>query len=303
VVIERDARNLGDTMKKLTLSAALVGALATGFAGQATAADLPVKAPAPVVAVSSWTGLYIGGEVGAQWGDANWTTTCLGNTPAFCSPNGTPTAVNPFFIDASNPHTFHPLAARFGTYVGYNWQFAPNWLFGVEGNLGFAWQDGNKDRVRGIVGCAISCIAGVAGPGIDSSTVHMQWDGALRARLGYLATPDLLLYVAGGAAFQAVGMNVSCGPLVANPWCVTNRSVTNSDILPGWTVGAGLEYKYMRSWIFRAEYRYSEFNRFNTNFFQFTPDDVYANTKWRTQLATFGVSYLFNSGPAVVAKY
>jgi outer membrane immunogenic protein len=284
-------------MKKLLcLAAAML------FPTVASAADMPLKAPAPVVAVSSWTGLYIGGELGAQWGDVNWTTTCLGNTPALCSANGTPLPGNPFVVDASSPRTFHPLAARLGTYVGYNWQFAPNWLIGVEGDIAFAWQDGNKESTRGIVGCAINCL-GVAGPGIDRTTVHMQWDSALRARLGYLATPDFLLYVAGGAAFQAVGMNLSCGPLPANPWCVTNRAVTNSDILPGWTVGGGLEYKYMRNWIFRGEYRYSEFNRFNTLFFPNTPDDVHANTKWRTHIATFGVSYLFNMGPAVVAKY
>jgi outer membrane immunogenic protein len=112
-----------------------------------------------------------------------------------------------------------------------------------------------------------------------------------------------LLYVAGGAAFQAVGMNLKCGPLPANPWCVANRSTTNTDILPGWTVGAGLEYKYMRNWILRGEYRYSEFNRFNTVIFPNTGDDVFANTKWRTHIATVGISYLFNAGPAVVAKY
>jgi outer membrane immunogenic protein len=275
------------------------------------AADLPLKAPPPAVVVSSWTGLYIGGELGAQWGDANWTTTCLGLIDVLCTwdgqripsriVNGQP-VLNPFNVDASSPHKFNLLAARLGTYVGYNWQFAPNWLVGVEADLGFAWQDGNKQTTAGIVGCAINCL-GVPGPGIDSTTVHMQWDSALRARLGYLATPDLLLYVAGGAAFQAVGMNLKCGPLPANPWCVANRSVTNTDILPGWTVGGGVEYKYMRNWVLRGEYRYSEFNTFKTVIFPHTGDDTFANTKWRTHIATVGISYLFNTGPAVVARY
>jgi len=272
----------------------------------AMAADLPVKAPPPAVVVSSWTGLYIGGELGAQWGDAKWTTTCLGFGGILCSANGQPIPGAPvlFPVDASSPRTFHPLAARLGTYVGYNWQFAPNWLVGVEGDLAFAWQDGNKDSSVGVVGCAISCLVGIAAPAIDRTEVHMQWDAALRARVGYLATPDLLLYVAGGAAFQAVGMNIRCGVIPANGnWCVANRSTTNSDILPGWTVGAGLEYKYMRNWILRGEYRYSEFNRFDTVIFPRTGDDVFANTKWRTHIATVGISYLFNAGPAVVAKY
>jgi outer membrane immunogenic protein len=40
------------------------------LAGAAQAADLPVKAPvykAPVVAVRTWTGFYIGGNAGYGW--------------------------------------------------------------------------------------------------------------------------------------------------------------------------------------------------------------------------------------------
>src|SRR4051794_34756088 len=50
-------------MKKLLLlSSALV------ISGQATAADLPVKAPPmAVTAPYSWTGCHIGGHVGAGW--------------------------------------------------------------------------------------------------------------------------------------------------------------------------------------------------------------------------------------------
>jgi hypothetical protein len=29
----------------------------------------------------------------------------------------------------------------------------------------------------------------------------------------------------------------------------------HTDILPGWTVGGGVEYKYMRNWVLRGEYR------------------------------------------------
>jgi outer membrane immunogenic protein len=299
-------------MGKLTFSAILFGALAAG-AGQAAAADLPVKAPPPVVVASGWTGLYIGGEIGAQWADPNMTTTCLGLIGTFCTPDGTriPSRIvagnpvaNPFFVDASSPHKFDILAARLGAYAGYNYQFAPNWLIGIEGDLAFAWQPDNRKSVAGIVGCAINCL-GIAGPGIDSTSVQMLWDTAIRARLGYLATPDVLLYVAGGFAMQAVSLTLRCGPLAANPWCVANRSGTDGSILPGWTVGAGVEYKYNRNWILRGEYRYSEFDRFNSRIFQATGDDVFSNTKWRTHIATFGVSYLFNMGaaPGVVAKY
>ena len=52
----------------------IVGAL--GIASIASAADLPVKAPAqaPLAPVYSWTGFYVGGHVGALWTRADGRT-------------------------------------------------------------------------------------------------------------------------------------------------------------------------------------------------------------------------------------
>ena len=52
-------------MKKI-LGGFVVSAL---LAGPVAAADMPVKAPPPViVTVFDWTGCYIGGHVGYAWG-------------------------------------------------------------------------------------------------------------------------------------------------------------------------------------------------------------------------------------------
>src|SRR5262245_40186506 len=59
------------TMKKLSLAAMATAALlSTGFA--AGAADLPPAAPAPyrapvLVPAFSWTGFYLGANIGAGW--------------------------------------------------------------------------------------------------------------------------------------------------------------------------------------------------------------------------------------------
>jgi opacity protein-like surface antigen len=50
-------------MKKLKLASAWL--LMT--AGLAQAADMPVKAPPPSPPALSWTGFYIGGNVGGAW--------------------------------------------------------------------------------------------------------------------------------------------------------------------------------------------------------------------------------------------
>jgi outer membrane immunogenic protein len=49
-------------IKKLLLSTAAI----VGLTGLATAADMPLKAPAPV-ALYDWSGFYIGGFVGGGW--------------------------------------------------------------------------------------------------------------------------------------------------------------------------------------------------------------------------------------------
>src|SRR5215471_10722936 len=70
-------RESGDTMKKALFASVALIALGTGLA---SAADLPVKAPpAPVYAppIFSWTGCYIGGNIGAAWARSNWTDTLL----------------------------------------------------------------------------------------------------------------------------------------------------------------------------------------------------------------------------------
>src|SRR5688572_33194239 len=61
-------------MRQLTL--ALLSSVALLAAGPANAADMPTKAPPRPVAVPpafSWSGCYIGGNVGWGWGDTNGT--------------------------------------------------------------------------------------------------------------------------------------------------------------------------------------------------------------------------------------
>src|SRR6516164_9424320 len=58
----------------------LVASVAFSLLGTAVAgvADMPVKAPppmAPPVPMFSWTGFYVGGNIGGAWGNNRWTDT------------------------------------------------------------------------------------------------------------------------------------------------------------------------------------------------------------------------------------
>jgi len=70
-------------MRKLAIGLLSASALCAGLCQGASAADLGVRAappPAPVVIAPTWTGFYIGGNVGAGW--AKNDTSVSGTVPA-----------------------------------------------------------------------------------------------------------------------------------------------------------------------------------------------------------------------------
>jgi outer membrane immunogenic protein len=98
----------------------LVGATLL-FAGPALAADLgrppPVyKAPA-LVPVFSWTGWYIGGNIGYGWGEST-----------------SPGITDNIGFAAAGLNIFPGLKPKGfigGGQIGYDWQLNPNWVLGV----------------------------------------------------------------------------------------------------------------------------------------------------------------------------
>ena len=119
-------------MKKLILGSVALAAMITD---PAMAADMPVRAPSVYRAPApawSWTGFYVGGEVGAKWLDDRWTATSLFD-------GGGPLTGSPALpIDASSPRHYDITGARVGGYVGYNWQFDSKWVAGIEADAAWA---------------------------------------------------------------------------------------------------------------------------------------------------------------------
>jgi outer membrane immunogenic protein len=260
--------------------AALAAVAVFGFASVAFAADLPTKAPVynapPPAVASTWTGFYVGAGVGARWMDSDWTAT------AAFDPTG---PAIPFATDPSA--SFSSAAFRISGYAGYNWQVAPVWVVGLEGDFGWANNhDTLGSRIPGL---------GVLNGG-SFTEVKGSWDASLRARAGYLINPTLLAYVAGGAAFQHVEAIATCpGDVsICKPASLT-RSFSNSNNRVGWTVGGGLETMIMRNWLARIEYRYSDLGSFSFTAIPFTASTfgANANLSTTTQIVTVGLGYKF----------
>lgn len=288
-------------MKKLLL--AMAGVLA--LSGAATAADMPVKA---VEYIDTWNGFYWGIGVGAKYSRTNWDTTCLGlsgaqaGANALCPVSIGALAGNPGFpIEQGTAHpVFTNTAGRVTSYAGWNWQFAHSWLFGVEGDVGYS---NGSSWFKGIPGCVTTCgVVGRTGPSpVDAASVRTTWDLSLRGRLGFIVADNVLLYGTGGVAFQSLAAVVQCTQAPA-VWCVTGRRQENGDLLMGYTVGGGIDWRLTKNWIARAEYRFSDYRTLNTVFFSGTGDEVWTSLKLRTQVATIGLAYKFGDWP-VVAKY
>lgn len=158
-------------MKKILLSGVALLVLSI----PAAAADLaryPVKAPPPVVVpIFSWTGFYIGGNVGWAWLNNDLTV-----SPAFGIP---PTSIN---VGDANGFTG-------GLQAGYNWQFANNVVLGIEADV--QWADLGSSSVAVIPFGPFA--AGLTDASLDAY-------GTVRARLGY-AFDRVLPYITGGLAW------------------------------------------------------------------------------------------------------
>lgn len=153
-------------MKKFLLAGAAVAALVSG----AQAADLGApRGPIAAVVVApafSWTGFYLGLNLGYGWGNyTQYGRQGLGDGPGV-----------------------NPRGVVFGGQIGYNYQIN-NFVLGLEADL----QTGPRGSTpQGTLGPAFSCITG-------NCVVNVNWFGTARARAG-IAVDRALLYVTGGLA-------------------------------------------------------------------------------------------------------
>jgi outer membrane immunogenic protein len=241
-------------MKKFLLGT--VALVALGATVPALAADLGArtnytKAPAYAAPLYNWTGFYIGGHVGGAFSsDNNFNGLVAGN-------NG-----NGRFLC--------------GLQAGADYQFAPNWVVGIEGQ--YSWLGNNSSVIF---------------PGGYIYTNNQRALGSVTGRLGYTWGPALL-YVKGGYAYSDNNETVTLGG-VATPFAL-DAGHSN-----GYTVGAGLEYMFAQNWSAKAEYQYYDFG--NSRFT--APGALVPFGSFRNDDHTVkaGLNYRFNWGGPVVARY
>ncbi|MGE0241907.1 MAG: outer membrane protein [Parvibaculaceae bacterium] len=184
----------------------------------------------------AWSGLYVGAHAGYLWGNGKGDSDDIPAIDANVDPDG--------FIG--------------GALLGGNFQ-ADCLVFGLEGDVGFGDVDGRDNDI------------GFAGAGAEAD---MDWNGHIRARLGY-SLGEVMPFVAGGLAVAGIDVDSDFGGDKNTHW--------------GWTIGGGLDWAVSEQFIIRAEYLYDDYGSKTYNIDDIDVDgDLDAHTVRAALIWNFG---------------
>ena len=202
----------------------------TALAASASAADLTprrVLKAAPLEAFS-WTGLYIGGHVGAGW---STTESRLDDI-----------SINGVSVGGLNL----PLASHTGNgflgggQVGFNYQLG-TLVLGIEA-------DGTYTDLKGSAPCLV----------VLTCTDKTKWMATAAGRVGF-AYEHTMIYLKGGAAWAKHDHNVNLS------LAGVTLDASGSSTRTGWLIGTGVEQALGYGWSAKVEYNYIDFGSNSLN--------------------------------------
>ncbi|WP_336278840.1 outer membrane protein [Bartonella sp. CB175] len=220
--------------------------------------------PVVIAPPLSWSGLYFGAQIGGFSGETKIDT--LNGDDKF-----------------SVGKDLFPKLSGFmsGFYAGFNIDLGNNIILGVDTDIVRADKDNSKsvdvtiadqDDINSVglllesSGIAFQGSDGIEGNDILTKgfTVKEKWSGATRLRLGF-GSGRILPYVSGGVAYTqfenvyALSVRKAGGNNVLFSGVVSDAT----ELLVGYTFGAGVDFAVSDRVILRAEYRYSDFGKKN----------------------------------------
>jgi outer membrane protein OmpA-like peptidoglycan-associated protein len=219
----------------------LNAAAAMALAASVTPAAAQFLPSGPTV---NWTGPYAGVALGADWGKLHGNVAVAG-TPAGAAP-GSPAIPGSVF----GLHNNSDATVTGGGQIGYNYQFPNNIVIGAEGDIRGG---GPSSTTR------VGTVTGLANfvPG-DRFHTDSDFNASIRGKLGYAWGPALI-YATGGVGFANANMTANYAPSTVGGVSVPGRTVSDSALLIGPTVGGGVEYAVNPNISVAGEYRYSDY--------------------------------------------
>ena len=242
-------------------AAALSVLLATSMT--ANAADVyarpyappPYVPPAYVAPVFTWTGFYLGGNIGGAWAHRDVTDSLFG--------------VN--FNNGNNDGVFIG-----GGQLGFNWQ-VNYFVLGFEAEFDGLANNNNTGTVL------------IPTVGAIQVTANNRWITTAAARFGVTNGYWLFYGKAGGGW---VGNNSFT---ITNVTTGASITTSNNNTNSGWLVGAGIEWAFLPNWSTKLEYDFLGLNsRSFTVPAGFFAGDTFTQSNRNIQMLKVGVNYLFN---------
>jgi len=176
----------------------------------------------------TWSGYYLGLNLGYSWGQSNLTEILVDSGTGATLFTGTSTVNITGVIG--------------GGQAGYNWQ-SGNWVFGIEADF-----QGSGERGSVTFTCAACSTSTVTA----SITERLDWFGTVRPRLGWTVTPTTMVYATGGLAYG----ELNDSGVISNGTAATSFSF--SKVSAGWTAGGGIEGQLSGNWTWKVEYLFME---------------------------------------------
>jgi outer membrane immunogenic protein len=264
--VEMECKTMRHIMRKSSLATAAI-LLLIGESWSCFAADMPspLVYPAPPTPTYSWTGFYVGANMGGAWASGTLSGNFTLPAPPVPGAPKPPPPKPPYSLDPALSMSASTSGVIGGGQLGYNWQIG---AFVLGGEWDFDWPSLNAS----------------GGIGNLAVTANTNWVNILAARFGWAADNWLWYGKAGGgwANNQATLTNV-----------VTGAQMTASNTNSGWLLGAGLEYAFAPCWTVKIEYDYLGLNRWTLNSTVFAPNADQLSVKRQINMLTVGLNYKF----------
>jgi outer membrane immunogenic protein len=281
--------------KSLIISTAVAAFLAAPALAADLPARMPVKAPVYVAPVVTWTGWYVGANVGYSWGRAD---------KNFNMPN------LPEYDHYSYEGNLKPNGVIGGVQFGYKYQVSPTWLLGWETDFQGSAQKASKTTTENIVRHVVDGNDYEADGTITTSLQEkLQWFGTLRGTVGVFLTPSILLYGTGGLAYgdvkfsttiHQVGTYNDGGSKNVN----STASFSDSNTKVGLAGGGGIEGLFPNAprWTWKVEYLHLDLGTIDHSFSSAATGAFVVHNKFTDDIVRVGVNYRFDWGKAPVVS-
>jgi outer membrane immunogenic protein len=219
--------------RQVVLMASSAPAIAPAVAPGPTSGPVLPAPPPPPSSAFSWTGFYVGLNIG--YGS--------GSDDTFVNPLPTATQFVNLLPQTLKPD---PSGVMGGGQVGYNWQHG-HFVLGAEFDIQASGMDGTKTVTPIIQN------NGTPFPGAGFVSAHQDtsWVVSLRPRVGVTLVPRLLVYGTGGVAFASV---TEFAQTNFRPVGTTLYPAFIDDTRTGWIAGGGAEVGLSRRWSVRGEF-------------------------------------------------